>query len=533
MKKYFSYVRVSTVRQGELGVSLQQQTDAIERYASKQELQIVEWFDEQETAAKRGRPVFSKMLQALKAGKASGVIMHKIDRSARNLKDWADLGELIDSGMEVHFANEALDLNSRGGRLSADIQAVVAADYIRNLREESKKGFYGRLKQGILPMPAPVGYLNIGPGKPKAIDPIKAPLVRQAFELYASGTFSLELLVEEMYRRGLRSRSGQRITRNGMSLLLNRRFYMGIIDIQKTGQQFIGAHQPIVSPELFAAVQRMLKGRFGRKTQKHRLLFSRLIKCTSCAKSVIGEVKKGYVYYRCHTKSCPTVNIAERVLRELVRTILIKLQFSADEKKEFAEHISNISAHWDDEKQSIERALALRLQSIQAKLQKLTDAYFDGLIDRAEFENRKITFELERKTIDDEIKGMKSGAKRLYAKNLAEFIELAGSAYLLYENGNVDEKRQLLRLITSECTLDCKTPMFILSPAFQVIADREKTPDGSASCAIHRDVPGMIANVLEVLTKESTRVVTGKFNFLTALSSLCDSLREVGRFSAS
>ncbi len=53
---------------------------------------------------------------------------------------------------EVHFANESLDLQSRGGRLSADIQAVVAADYIRNLREETRKGFYGRLKQGLCPM---------------------------------------------------------------------------------------------------------------------------------------------------------------------------------------------------------------------------------------------------------------------------------------------------------------------------------------------------------------------------------------------
>lgn len=74
------------------------------------------------------------MMQALKNGQAQGVIIHKIDRSARNLKDWAGLGELIDRGVQVHFAHEAIDLHSRGGRLLADIQAVVAADYIRNLR---------------------------------------------------------------------------------------------------------------------------------------------------------------------------------------------------------------------------------------------------------------------------------------------------------------------------------------------------------------------------------------------------------------
>jgi DNA invertase Pin-like site-specific DNA recombinase len=76
-------------------------------------------------------------------------VIHKIDRSARNLRDWADLGDLIDAGVDVHFANETMDLKSRGGRLSADILAVVAADFIRNNREETRKSFYRRLKQGI------------------------------------------------------------------------------------------------------------------------------------------------------------------------------------------------------------------------------------------------------------------------------------------------------------------------------------------------------------------------------------------------
>ena len=59
------------------------------------------------------------MMQLLKSQKADGVIIHKIDRSARNLKDWAVLGDMIDQGIEVHFAHESLDLNARGGRLAA------------------------------------------------------------------------------------------------------------------------------------------------------------------------------------------------------------------------------------------------------------------------------------------------------------------------------------------------------------------------------------------------------------------------------
>src|SRR5580693_102995 len=110
-KRFFSYIRVSTAKQGEHGVSLQEQHEAIQRYAARQNLSIVRSFEEQETAAKRGRPVFSEMLRLLRKGAAQGVVIHKIDRGARNLKDWADLAELIDLGVEVHFANESLDLN--------------------------------------------------------------------------------------------------------------------------------------------------------------------------------------------------------------------------------------------------------------------------------------------------------------------------------------------------------------------------------------------------------------------------------------
>src|SRR5438128_1560096 len=216
MKKLFGYTRVSTAKQGEHGISLQDQHDAIVRYAQRFGLEIVAWFEERETAAKRGRPIVNQMLRLLRQGKADGVIIHKIDRSARNLKDWADLGELIDQGVEVQFVNESLDLNSRGGRLSADIQAVVAADYIRNLREETRKGFYGRIKQGLYPLPAPLGYLDRGKGKTKELDPAKAVLVKKTFELYATGKYSLDVLADEIFRLGLCNRAGKKITRNGL-----------------------------------------------------------------------------------------------------------------------------------------------------------------------------------------------------------------------------------------------------------------------------------------------------------------------------
>src|ERR1051326_4906670 len=303
MKQFYGYIRVSTVRQGEQGVSLNQQREAIEAHARKNHLSISQWFEERETAAKRGRPVFNQMLKLLQAGRADGVVIHKIDRSARNLKDWADLGDLIDAGVVVHFANESLDMNSRGGRLSADIQAVVAADYIRNLREEAKKGFYGRLKQGVYPRPAPLGYQDQGAGKPKATHPVEAPLVRKAFELYGSGLYNLRRLVAEMYTLGLRTKAGKRVGMSIMLRMLHNPFYTGLIKIRKTGETFPGAHAPIVPLGLFSHVQVTLAGKVNRRVHKYAHLFRQMFTCSHCNRCLIGERQKGRVYYRCHARS--------------------------------------------------------------------------------------------------------------------------------------------------------------------------------------------------------------------------------------
>jgi DNA invertase Pin-like site-specific DNA recombinase len=111
-KQFFAYVRVSTLKQGTQGSSLQEQRGAIEAYAQRNGISIVEWFEERVTAAKRGRSVFARMLKALERGRAHGIIIHKIDRSARNLRDWADLADLIDRGAEIHFEGGLGDISA-------------------------------------------------------------------------------------------------------------------------------------------------------------------------------------------------------------------------------------------------------------------------------------------------------------------------------------------------------------------------------------------------------------------------------------
>jgi DNA invertase Pin-like site-specific DNA recombinase len=88
---YIANTRVSTQKQGAESVSLKEQRRTIERYAKQRHLKIVRWYEEQATAARRGRPVFRETLKGLEEDRGrTGLLLHKIDRGTRNLRDWAD-----------------------------------------------------------------------------------------------------------------------------------------------------------------------------------------------------------------------------------------------------------------------------------------------------------------------------------------------------------------------------------------------------------------------------------------------------------
>jgi len=292
MTPYFGYIRVSDKKQ-EKGVSLEAQKSDIEKFALLRGFHIVAWFVEVQTAAKAGRGVFTGMLTRLDKGDAQGVVIHKIDRGARNLEDWNNLSKLFDRGIDVQFAHEPIDLHTRGGRLSADILAVVAADFIRNNRQEAKKGFYGRLDQGVYPLPAPIGYIDKGAGIPKELDPARAPLIRQAFELYASNMYGLLDLRREMAKRGLRTKHGKVLSLSAVSWVLHNPFYIGLIHIKRTGRTFQGKHPALVSKATFDRAQAILAGKTALRTVKYDFLFRRLIACAKCGLHLIGERQKG------------------------------------------------------------------------------------------------------------------------------------------------------------------------------------------------------------------------------------------------
>ncbi len=490
-KAYFAYIRVSTVRQGERGSSLAEQKNAIETYASRNALSITGWFEEMETAAKQGRRQFSQMLAALRVRKADGLIIHKIDRSARNLRDWSDLGDLIDRGIDVRFVSDNFDMLSRGGRLSADIQAVVAADYIRNLRDEVRKGLYGRLKQGIYPFRAPMGYLDTGMGKAKAIDPVKGPLVQRLFQRYATNAVNFEQLRKELAEMGLRSAAGLPLYPNSLTIILNNPFYMGVIRIRSTGETFQGAHEPLVSKALFDRVQLILLGKAVHQIRKHDFLLRKLVKCGECERRTLsGEHQKSYTYYRCHSGSC-VVSWRQEKLEEIIIHQIHRVRFweeggdnaladNGSGLQDLRDLVADESRKLSADAETIAASLNLRLSHLDGRLSRLADLLLDAAIDLLTFNTRREQLLMERQGILNAIDAAKKEPplERLFAE-----FERNNRKLLRYEMLTTDEKRELIEIVCSNFSVHGETPVFTLRSPYKEIAESGEF----AECGPHRD----------------------------------------------
>ena len=494
MSNYYGYIRVSTVKQGTQGVSLQEQKDAILRYAKRSGIEITAWFEEQVTAAKQGRPIFTKMMTLLRQGKAQGVVLHKIDRGARNLKDWASIADLNDQGIDVHLANDGLDMKSRGGRLSADIQAVIASDYIRNLREETLKGFYGRLKQGILPIAAPVGYANNGGGKVKTAHPIMAPLVVKAFELYATGKYSFNTLPPVLEKMGLRNMRGNPVPRSALTNILNNPFYMGLIKIRKTGETFKGAHTTLISKNLFDQVQAVISGKSNSKIQKHDFLYRRVLRCKLCTRALIGEKHKGHVYYRCQQKDCPMTCIREELVHIGILEKLALVSMSPKAVAYITGKIQQMKAGAEQQEAAMRAGLQLKLGQLRERLNRLTDALIDGAVDRESFNHRKDAFLRDQKQTEEDLEQLTARIRDM-PDQVADSLELLKNVHLHYAVGIQPEKRRILYLLTSNLSAVGKESEFAMrSPYADIAKLREKL-----TSAHQRDEPRMLDLIISTL----------------------------------
>ena len=212
MPKYFIYARKSTEDEERQQLSIPAQIDELRQFAKKEKLKVIDTFIESKTAKKPGRKLFNQMLEKIELGVADSIISWHPDRLARNAVDSGQILHLLDTNKLVDLKFPTLQFqNNAQGLFMLSISFGQSKYFIDNLSENTKRGLRQKIRQGGYPTQAPLGYLNDRLNKTVIVDKKKAPIIKQAFNHYSTGKYSLEAISNFFAKQGILSRHGNHL----------------------------------------------------------------------------------------------------------------------------------------------------------------------------------------------------------------------------------------------------------------------------------------------------------------------------------
>ena len=439
------YLRVSTREQaehgeGEEGFSIPAQREACVRHIRDKGWDLVdEYADRGESARSADRPQLKEMLARIaEDADVDAVVVHKIDRLARNMEDHVAIRALLRRrSVTLVSVTENLE-ETASGRLVEGIHALMAEFYSANLASEIKKGMSQKAKMGGWPHAAPLGYRNVRETMSSrqvahiVVDPERAPHVTAAFELYSTGEWTLERLVAELAHRGLtnRGRRDRPVGPIGVSALANilsNKAYTGIVTWE--GVEYPGLHQPLIDTATFNKVQDLLAARAARGTRerRHNHYLKGTLFCGVCGRGLSFQLAKGrYEYLYClgqknrNPTGCQEPCIPAGDLEAQVEQLYEHIQLPKSWLKRLREELeAEITAR--RHRNAAEREfLTRKLAKAETERRKLLDAYYAAAIDVT-------TLKAEQARIATDVR---SAEERLAAvdAHLAEWQEILGTA---------------------------------------------------------------------------------------------------------
>lgn len=343
--QYCLYARKSSEDDERQALSIDSQLKAMAVQAQNEGLLVTDIRKESHSAKATGqRPVFNQLLLDIRSGLFQGILTWAPDRLSRNAGDLGVLVDLMDQGFlrEIKTHGQTLS-NSPSDKFMLMILCSQAKLENDNRGINVKRGQKTKCEMGFRPNFAPLGYINdyySGKGLKKVfIDKKRAPIIKEMFEKVAYEGYSGRDIYDWLKNKtNLRSRNGNVLVLSAIYKMLNNPYYSGFFTYD--GKWYKGSYEPIVSKELFDAVQKKMvvppKLRPGTKVFD----FTRLFKCGSCGSGITAQElfkqrksgKKRYVYYHCtqfndfdcHEPYIREEKIVEQ-LTELLKQVLIQI----------------------------------------------------------------------------------------------------------------------------------------------------------------------------------------------------------------
>ncbi len=203
--------RVSTDEQMIDGQSIPAQLIRAREYASKKSFEIKSEYQFDESSTKDQRKKFDLVIDEIRKSKEKiALIVETVDRLQRSFKESVLLDVFRKEGkLDIHFIRENLIIHkdSNSSEIQRwDLAVFVAKSYVLQISDNVKRTFEMKIRQGEYTGKAPIGYLNVDDGKGNRtiiIDQVRSPFVAKVFELYATGSYSMETITDIVNDLGL------------------------------------------------------------------------------------------------------------------------------------------------------------------------------------------------------------------------------------------------------------------------------------------------------------------------------------------
>lgn len=478
-KRAILYLRVSTARQatknGEAeGYSIPAQRAACGRKAADLAAEVVEeYVDAGASARSADRPGLQALLARVAVGDLDYVIVHKLDRLARDRADDVAIALAIHrSGATLVSASEQID-DTPAGTLLHGIMATIAEFYSRNLSHEAKKGIAEKARRGGTHGVAPLGYLNTlarvdgHEVKGVAIDEDRADHIRWAFAAYATGDWSIASIRDALEERGLRSRTtpafvGTPLNAAQVHRMLGHPYYIGKIIHQ--GVTYQGTHEPLIPEQEWFTVQAILSSRrlAGDRSWRHDHYLKGSLACGRCGGRIGYGHSKGrggtYSYFFClgrHTgrTTCDLPYVAVEGIEDEVTALWQRVQLTSEAIARTREHIEEDLARTEAQGQVLAADQRHRLARLERQKQKLIDAYLAEAIPVEDLKPRQAAVVTEIADAKRLIETSELDHQAIRAR-IDIVLELLGRAHELYRLCTDEQRRWLNQALFEKIVID-------------------------------------------------------------------------------
>jgi site-specific DNA recombinase len=421
IKRAVIYLRVSSSAQADKdynseGYSLPAQRAACARKATGLGAEIVDEFVERGESGKSTlrREALAKMLERLGQGDIDYVVIHKVDRLARRRADDATIAEAIrKSGAQLVSVSENID-ETPSGMLMHGIMASIAEFYSLNLAAEVMKGTSEKARRGGTPGRPPIGYVNSREVvedrevRTIAIDPERGHHISAAFELYATGGYSLSETAAILEERGLRNRPrrGNPTTPlgpNRLQKILRNDYYVGVVRYADIVAE--GRHPKLTDEATFQRVQGVLDSQrqSGERCWRHHSYLRGTVFCGDCDKRLIYTRATGrrggtYEYLVCSGRldgTCSQPHHRLEAVEEAVARRYETIELTASRRQKIREAVHAHAEHLDAGAEPERERVRQKLIKLAGEEKKLLQAHYDENISRELFaeEQRRVRSE--------------------------------------------------------------------------------------------------------------------------------------------